>query len=102
MLENGTLSTCKLQLLKKEPLSKESGGEIIQVIDPLELSFIIQSYDTAFMKKETADYSAITTWGVFSREDDGQHVVLLDAFKGRFEFPELRRRAHEEYLRLES
>ena len=24
-----------------------------------------QSYDTAFLKKETADYSAITTWGVF-------------------------------------
>ena len=29
------------------------------------LQHVIQSYDTAFMKKETADYSAITTWGVF-------------------------------------
>ena len=29
------------------------------------LEHIIQSYDTAFLKKETADYSAITTWGVF-------------------------------------
>ena len=29
------------------------------------LQHIIQSYDTAFSKKETADYSAITTWGVF-------------------------------------
>ena len=32
-------------------------------IPPLE--HIIQSYDTAFLKKESADYSAITTWGVF-------------------------------------
>ena len=31
------------------------------------LEHIIQSYDTAFMKKETADYSAITTWGVFKK-----------------------------------
>ena len=29
------------------------------------LDYIIQSYDTAYSKKETADYSAITTWGVF-------------------------------------
>ena len=29
------------------------------------LEHVIQSYDTAFMKKETADYSAITTWGIF-------------------------------------
>ena len=27
-----------------------------------DLHYVIQSYDTAFMKKETADYSAITTW----------------------------------------
>ena len=29
------------------------------------LNYILQSYDTAFSKKETADYTAITTWGVF-------------------------------------
>ncbi|BCV02470.1 MAG: hypothetical protein CM15mV53_240 [uncultured marine virus] len=32
---------------------------------PPPLHHVIQSYDTAFMKKETSDYSAITTWGVF-------------------------------------
>jgi len=31
------------------------------------LEYVIQSYDTAFSKKQTADYSAITTWGVFFR-----------------------------------
>ena len=35
---------------------------------PPRISFTIQSYDTAFLKKESADYSAITTWGVFNRE----------------------------------
>src|SRR6056300_382774 len=59
---------------------------------------IIQSYDTAFMKKETADYSAITTWGVFTpSEDSGKALILLDAVKGRYEFPELRRVALEQY-----
>jgi len=62
------------------------------------LKHVIQSYDTAFMKKETADFSAITTWGVFEKEGSGQNAILLDAFKGRYEFPELRRLAHEEYL----
>jgi len=50
------------------------------------------------MKKETADYSAITTWGIFDREGSGQNAILLDAFRGRYEFPELRRLAHQEYF----
>jgi predicted phage terminase large subunit-like protein len=59
---------------------------------------IIQSYDTAFLKKETADYSAITTWGVFyPTEDSGPNLILLDALKERLEFPELKRRALEQY-----
>ena len=65
---------------------------------PPKCDFIIQSYDTAFLKKESADYSAITTWGVFRDDDGGIHIILLDAEKDRFEFPELRRVAHESYL----
>ena len=34
------------------------------------VSYIIQSYDTAFPKKENADYSAISTWGVFRPDED--------------------------------
>ena len=63
-----------------------------------QLHHVIQSYDTAFMKKETADFSAITTWGVFYRnEDSGPQLILLDAVKDRLEFPELRRIALEQY-----
>ncbi len=62
------------------------------------LEHIIQSYDTAFMKKETADYSAITTWGIFREDEDKPpNLILVDATKGRYEFPELRRKALESY-----
>jgi len=62
------------------------------------LQHVIQSYDTAFMKKETADYSAITTWGVFREtEDSPEQLILLDAIKDRLEFPDLRRVAKEQY-----
>jgi predicted phage terminase large subunit-like protein len=63
-----------------------------------QLHHVIQSYDTAFLKKETADYSAITTWGIFyPDEDQPANLILLDAIKGRYEFPELRRLALEQY-----
>jgi len=66
--------------------------------NPPVTEFIIQSYDTAFLKKETADYSAITTWGMFRDDENQMHIILLDAEKDRYEFPELRRVAHESYL----
>ena len=65
---------------------------------PPPIDYIIQSYDTAFTKGTRSDYSAITTWGVFTTETDGQNIILLDAFKDRYEFPELRRVAYEQYL----
>ena len=59
---------------------------------------VIQSYDTAFSKKETADYSAITTWGIFDPEDGTeQAIILLDANRYRVDFPELKKIALEEY-----
>ena len=62
------------------------------------LKYIIQSYDTAYSKKETADFSAITTWGVFQPSaDDPDSLILLDAKKGRWDFPELKRKALEFY-----
>ena len=63
-----------------------------------DLDYVIQSYDTAYSKKETADYSAITTWGVFQPFGNGdQHLILMDAKKGRWNFPELKAIAQEEY-----
>jgi predicted phage terminase large subunit-like protein len=62
------------------------------------VKYILQSYDTAFSKKETADYSAITTWGVFEPEEGGpDHIILMDAQRGRWNFPELKQVAYEEH-----
>ncbi len=73
--------------------------------DPPRCDFILQSWDTAFEKTQRADYSACTTWGVFYREDDGglqqANIILLNAFRDRMEFPELKKVAMEEYREWE-
>ncbi len=69
--------------------------------NPPKCEFIIQSWDTAFLKTQRSDYSACTTWGVFYMENDSGYsqpqVILLDAFQERLEFPELKQRAYYEY-----
>ena len=63
---------------------------------PPKCKFVMQSYDTAFSKKESADYSAITTWGIFYPDEGTEtHICLLDVEKGRWDFPELKRVAME-------
>jgi len=68
---------------------------------PPHCEFLIQSWDTAFLKTERSDYSACTTWGVFYRDDDigkpQSNIILLNAFKKRMEFPELKQKAYEEW-----
>ena len=70
--------------------------------NPPDCEFIIQSWDTAFLKTQRADYSACTTWGVFYKEDKDEghlapNLILLDAYKERLEFPDLKRKAMEKY-----
>jgi hypothetical protein len=68
---------------------------------PPQCDYIIQSWDTAFEKNNRADYSACTTWGVFDHPnqhgDMKTNIILLDAFKQRMEFPELKAKAYELY-----
>ena len=69
--------------------------------NPPDCEFVIQSWDTAFMKNQRADFSACTTWGVFYKEDDdgmlAPNLMLLDAYQERLEFPELKKMAMEKY-----
>jgi len=71
--------------------------------DPPKCEFVIQSWDTAFLKTERADYSACTTWGVFYMNEniEDAHIILLDAFKKRMEFPELKQKAFNHYKEWE-
>ena len=66
---------------------------------PPRCEFIIQSWDTAFTKSQRADYSACTTWGVFYKDEDESdvNIILLDALKEKWEFPELKDNAKRMY-----
>jgi len=57
-----------------------------------ECDYILQSWDTAYTVSQTSDYSACTTWGVFSGEG-GYNLILLDSFRERLTFPELKNAA---------
>jgi predicted phage terminase large subunit-like protein len=69
------------------------GGE-----EPPPCEYIIMSLDAAAEKHNRADYTALTTWGVFLNEEtDAYNIILLNSIKDRFEFPELKNLAMEEY-----
>ena len=67
--------------------------------DPPHCEMIIQTYDTAFSTRKTADYSVIQTWGIFHQMERNEYggesyvpcLILLGNVKDRFEYPELRR-----------
>ena len=70
--------------------------------DPPQIEFTLQSWDTAFEKSQRSDYSALTTWGVFYRDDPDTgtkqaNIILLNAFRERMEFPRLKQKAVQEY-----
>ena len=66
--------------------------------EPPSCEYILQTLDTAYSKKETADFSVIATWGVFyPSADGGPALILLSVQKGRWDFPELKRVARSEY-----
>jgi len=80
-------------------LVKRDWWKVWESDTPPPCEFIIQSWDTAFTKNERSDYSACTTWGIFNLNEDpnNKNIILLDAFKKRMEFPELKQTAYEFY-----
>jgi predicted phage terminase large subunit-like protein len=69
--------------------------------DPPHCEFTLMAWDTAFEKNNRADYSALTTWGIFYKEDatgrPQANIILLNAFRDRMEFPELKKVAINQY-----
>lgn len=64
--------------------------------DPPECDYVIMSLDAAQEKHNRADFSAVTVWGVFYQTSNNTgepvaNIILLDAWKARYEFPELKR-----------
>lgn len=72
---------------------------------PPPCEFILMAWDTAFEKSQRADYSAVTTWGVFYAPDDTgvaqANIILLNAYRERMEFPRLKQVAIEHYREWE-
>jgi predicted phage terminase large subunit-like protein len=84
---------------------KREWWQIWEDDSPPSCEFVIQSWDTAFLKTERSDYSACTTWGVFYRDNAvgvaSANIILLNCFKRRMEFPELKQKAYEEWKEWE-
>ena len=68
---------------------------------PPKCNFILMAWDTAFEKSNRADYSACTVWGVFDTTGENgkeqPNIILLNAYRDRLEFPELKRVVLREY-----
>ena len=65
---------------------------------PPPVDFVLQVWDTAHEIKKKNDYSACQTWGVwFNEETERNEIILLNGFHRRMEFPELKRKAKDEY-----
>jgi predicted phage terminase large subunit-like protein len=69
---------------------------------PPPCDFILMAWDTAFEKSSRADYSALTTWGVFYHDNTSTgkpeaNIILLNAFRERMEFPRLKQVAIDQY-----
>ncbi len=66
--------------------------------DPPPAEFVIMSLDAAAETNNRADFTALTTWGVFLNEKEGgHHIILLNSIKRRLEFPELKQLCLDEY-----
>lgn len=62
------------------------------------VEYVIMALDAAAEATNRADFTSLTTWGVFYNEEEGAHqIILLNAIKRRIEFPELKALASEEY-----
>ncbi len=84
---------------------KREYWQIWEKDEPPACDYIIQSWDTAFETNNRADFSACTTWGIFDHPDKKgnlrPNIILLDAFKARMEFPELKKKAYEMFQEWE-
>ncbi len=66
--------------------------------EPPKCEYLIMTLDAAAETHNRADFTAITTWGVFwNDEENVYNIILINAIKERYEFPELKKKALEEY-----
>ena len=80
---------------------KRDWWQIWEHEDPPECEFTLMSWDTAFEKHNRADYSAMTLWGIFYKNDSNgvtqANIIMLNAFRERMEFPKLKQTVLEQF-----
>lgn len=91
----------------QQPTSKDSAivkrewWQKWEAEEPPACEYVIMSLDAAAEKNNRSDYTSLSTWGVFYKENEEgttvANIILLNAIKARWEFPELKRRAYQEY-----
>ena len=71
--------------------------------EPPECEYILQTWDTAFEKNQRADYSAGTTWGIWTNDEDNSspNIILLNTYKKRVEWVDLKKDVLKEYREFE-
>jgi len=83
-------------------LIKRDWWQMWEKEDPPHCEYVIMSLDAAAETHNRADFTALTTWGVFFNEErDAYNIILLNSIKKRYEFPELKAMAMEEYREWE-
>jgi predicted phage terminase large subunit-like protein len=103
----GTATWQSLYMQDPQPqgggMLKDSYFKVWEEEEPPDCSFVLQSMDTAFSIRTTADYSVMQTWGIFEiLEKDSAGVetyvpnmILLSNVRDRYEYPDLRAKAQE-------
>lgn len=91
------------------------GGGILRVRDHIKLwpvdkpvpqiSYVIQSYDTAFTEQTQNDPTACTVWGVFGQVDPvtkklTRCALLMDAWSDHLSYPQLKPRVMKDWNQL--
>jgi len=95
----GMPSTCKNPPQIWRRLSRAGTGKYRRATTHRHATTSFSLADTAHETKTTSDYSACTTWGIWYNNEDknNPNLILLDAFKDRLAFPDLKQEALKQY-----
>ena len=86
---------------EESALIKREWWRVWEPEKPPRCEYTLLSYDTAFSTNNRADYSACTLWGIWRNDKDEAQVMLLNAWKRKLEFPELKTKVFEDYTHWE-
>lgn len=82
---------------EKGGIFKKDGWHWHKVRGKTELKYIIESWDTALVDTAGSCFSVCTVWGIIEDQYEIRKAILLNLWKGKLEYPELRHLAQRMY-----